>query len=304
VVVVGGANVDIGGMPFAPLTSSDSNPGRVRVSVGGVGRNIAHNLRLLGLPVVFLTALGRDAHGDRVAAECAMAGIDCERAIRTREEPTSTYLFIADEQGEMRLAVSDMEICRLISPEYLAGQTDLLESAAAVVMDANLPAESIRFLAENCASPLFADPVSVAKAPRLRGVLNRLHALKPNRQEAELLSGVPVRTEEDLPRAAEALLDTGLRRVFLSLGSQGLLAAEPGTVLRLPCFPAQAVNMTGAGDAMMAGLVWGTLQGLPLAEIGRASAAAASIAVEGKHTVNPLLSPALLQERMKKDLKD
>lgn len=291
IAVVGGANIDIGGKPFAALAEGDSNPGRVRVSVGGVGRNIAHNLRLLGLPVSFLTALGRDIHGDRVAAECAMAGIDCERVLRCPEEATSTYLFIADESGEMRLAVSDMEICRRISPDYLRAQREILDSAAAVVADANLPEESLRWLAENCRAPLFADPVSAAKAGRVKPVLGRLHTLKPNALEAEMLSGVAIRSEGDLPRAAEALLEAGLKRVFISLGSRGIFAAEAGNQVRLPCCPARARNMTGAGDAMMAGLVWSWIRGMDLADSARAAAAAAAIAVEGSGTVNPALSP-------------
>ena len=297
VVVIGGANVDIGGKPDHPLIERDSNPGKVRISVGGVGRNIAHNLRLLGLPVFFLTALGKDPYGDRVAAECAMAGIDCERAFRTHEEPTSTYLFIADEKGDMRLAVSDMEICRRISPEYLSAQRDLLDSAAAVVFDANLPEESIRYLAECCKAPLFADPVSVSKAERLRAPLGKIHTVKPNRLEAEVLSDRPVRTEEDLSRAAEAMLAAGTKRVFLSMGNRGLFAAEAERQVRLPCCPAAAVNMTGAGDAMMAALVWSYVKGLDLENSARAAAAAAAIAVEGKHTVNPELSPETIREK-------
>ncbi len=297
VVVAGGANVDIGGQPFQPLEERDSNPGRVRVSVGGVGRNIAHNLRLLGASVTLLTALGKDAHGDRVAAECAVAGIDCERILRTHEEPTSTYLFIADDAGDMRLAVSDMEICRLISPDYLAGQRDLLDAADAVVLDANLPEESIRWLAEHCAAPLFADPVSAAKAERLRPVLGRLHTLKPNRQEAELLSGVRIRSEADLSPAAEAMLRTGLRRVFISMGTEGVFAAERDHQVRIPCCPAEAKNMTGAGDAMMAGLVYGFVQSMDLESSARFAAAAAAIAVESPKTVNPALSAAAARER-------
>lgn len=298
VVVIGGANVDIGGKSDGPLVERDSNPGRVSVSVGGVGRNIAHNLRLLGLPVTFLTALGKDAHGDRVAAECAMAGIDCERAIRTHGAATSTYLYIADERGDMRLAVSDMEICRLISPEYLASQRDLLEEAAAVVLDANLSRESILYLAENCDAPVFADPVSVAKAEKLPGAMGRFHTLKPNRLEAEALSGITIRSSEDLARAADVLLATGLQRIFISLGSEGVFAAEGDQRVRLPCSPAAAVNMTGAGDAMMAGIVWSWLRGMSLEESARAAAAAAAIAVEGKHTVNPGLSPESLRKKM------
>ncbi|MBQ9251488.1 MAG: carbohydrate kinase family protein [Clostridia bacterium] len=297
VVVVGGANVDIGGQSAGPLRSEDSNPGRVRISVGGVGRNIAHNLRLLGLPVLFLTALGKDAQGDRVAAECAMAGIDCERILRTHEAPTSTYLFIADEAGDMHLAISDMEICRQISPDYLSAQADVFSSAAAVVADANLPEESLRYLAERVEAPLFVDPVSAAKAGRIRDILGCIHTLKPNRLEAELLSGITIQTEADLLLAADRLLSTGMKRVFISLGTEGVFAAEEDQRLRIPCCPAAPVNMTGAGDAMMAGLVWSFLQGLSLANSARAAAAAAAIAVEGRHTVNSDLNPAALRQR-------
>lgn len=297
IVVIGGANMDIGGKPDHALLEKDSNPGRVRTSVGGVGRNIAHNLRLLDLPVTFLTALGKDASGDRVVAECAMAGIDCERVLRTHEEPTSTYLFISDETGDMRLAVADMKICRLISPAYLAAQRDLLDIADVLVLDANLPEESILYLAETCAAPIFADPVSISKAGKLQTVLGKLHTLKPNRLEAELLSGISIRSDADLPKAAEALLATGLKRVFISLGGDGVYAAESGQQIHVPCCPAVPINMTGAGDAMLAGLVWSHVRGKDLASAARLAAAAAAIAAEGAHTVNPALSPAALLEK-------
>ena len=297
IVVIGGANMDIGGKPDHPLREKDSNPGHVRTSVGGVGRNIAHNLRLLDLPVTFLTALGKDAYGDRVVAECAMAGIDCERVLRTHEEPTSTYLYIADEAGDMRLAISDMEICRLISPAYLAGQRDLLDTADALVLDANIPEESIRYLTETCSVPVFADPVSVSKAGKLQCSLSRIHTLKPNRLEAELLSGISIRTDADLPRVVDALLASGLKQVFLSLGADGVYAAEAGRKILVPCCPASPKDMTGAGDAMLAGLVWSYLHGKDLSSSARLAAAAAAIAVEGAHTVNPVLSPSSMLKR-------
>ena len=64
--VVGGVNLDIGGQSDGPLVPGDSNPGRVRISLGGVGRNIAHNMALLGLDVRFLTAFGDDLYAQRM----------------------------------------------------------------------------------------------------------------------------------------------------------------------------------------------------------------------------------------------
>ena len=293
VAVVGGANVDIGGMPDRELIEGDSNPGRVRVSLGGVGHNIARNLSLLGVKTVFLTALGRDEYGLRIARDCEENGVDCSEILRA-EDPTSTYLFITDGAGDMRLAISDMAICRRITPAWLETKKRVLEGAAAVVADANLPAETLRWIAENSVSPVFADPVSVTKAEKLRPLLGRLHTVKPNRLEAELLGGVPIRSREDLDWAADRLLETGLGRVFISLGSRGVYCADEKERLLQPCCPARAVNTTGAGDAFMAGLVWAHLRGLGLAETARAAQAAAAVAVEGAETINPALSEETL----------
>ncbi|MBR2602199.1 MAG: bifunctional hydroxymethylpyrimidine kinase/phosphomethylpyrimidine kinase, partial [Clostridia bacterium] len=148
-----------------------------------------------------------------------------------------------------------------------------------------------------CTVPIFADPVSVSKAGKLKNVLGRLHTLKPNRLEAEQLTGISIHTDADLARAADALLATGLKRVFLSLGIEGVFAAEAGQQIHVPCCPAVPKNMTGAGDAMLAGLVWSYLQEKDLVSSARLAAAAAAIAVEGTRTVNPALSPSVLLEK-------
>ena len=297
-VVVGGVNVDIGGRSFAPLVAQDSNPGTVCLSLGGVGRNIAHNLALLGTDVHLLTAYGDDLYGERVAASCSELGIDLSHALRIAGGATSTYLYLTDHRGEMALAVSDMEICKKITPSYLSSQLPLLQNAQVVVADANLSAESLEFLAENCAAPLFVDPVSTAKAQKLRPILGKIHTLKPNRLEAELLSGVPIRSEQDLERAADALTEMGLHRIFISLGSQGVYAAMGGERLRLPNLPGQMVNTTGCGDAFMAALVWAYLEGMDLKSTALAGLAAGAIAMESPETINPALSAPALQKRM------
>ena len=297
-VVVGGVNVDIGGRAFAPLVAADSNPGRVSFSLGGVGRNIAHNMSLLGLDVRMLTAYGDDVNGERVASSCAELGIDLSCALRIPGGTTSTYLYLTDPQGEMALAVSDMDICSRITPEYLSANLPLLRSAQVVVADANIPAESLAWLAENLQVPLFVDPVSTIKAEKLRPILHRIHTLKPNRMEAELLSGIPIREKADVERAAQKLLELGVRRVFLSLGSDGVYAAEQGNAVKLSCIPGSMVNTTGCGDAFMASLVWSWLEGSDLETTARAGLAAGSLALESPETINPHMSPEALQNRM------
>lgn len=298
VAVVGGVNVDIGGRSFAPLVSSDSNPGTVSISLGGVGRNIAHNLALMGTDVRLLTAYGDDLNGERVAASCSELGIDLSHALRVEGGSTSTYLYIADEQGEMSLAVSDMEICSKITPAYLASQLPLLQNAQVVVADANLSAEALQYLAEHCTAPLFVDPVSTVKAEKLRPILGRIHTLKPNRLEAELLSGVGIHSLEDMARAADVLTEMGVHRMFISLGADGVYAVMGEQRLHLPNIPGHMVNTTGCGDAFMAALVWAYLEGMDLEHTALAGLAAGSVAMESSQTINPEMSAAAIRSRM------
>lgn len=296
--VVGGVNVDIGGRAFCPLVDADSNPGTISTSLGGVGRNIAHNLALLGSNVRLLTAYGDDLHGQRITASCAELGIDASNALRLREVPTSTYLYIAAPDGEMALAVSDMQSAERITPEYLASKAAVLRNAQVVVADTNIPEASLAYLADRCTAPLFCDPVSTVKARKLLPILHAIHTLKPNRLEAELLSGVPIRSREDVPVAAEALLAKGVRRVFISLGGDGVYAAEEEKKLWLPNLPGNMVNTTGCGDAFMAALVWAYQQGFDLSATARAGLAAAAVAMESCETINPAMNAQAVLGRM------
>ena len=295
--VVGAVNMDIGGRPLAPLVQRDSNPGRVRMSLGGVGRNIAHNMSLLGLNVHLVTALGDDVHAREIAASCGELGIDLSQSLQVPGASTSTYLFIADAGGDMELAVSDMEIYEHITPAFLASRQGLLNNARLVVADTNISAESLTWLGEHCKAPLFADPVSTAKAVKLKPILGALHTLKPNRIEAELLSGVAITDGDSLRRCAEALLATGLQRVFISLGADGVYAADHTRGVQVPCLPARMVNTTGCGDAYMAALAWAWLEGLSLEDAARAGLAASAIAMEGAETINPALNAGAVRGR-------
>lgn len=297
-VVVGGVNMDIGGRSDNALIPDDSNPGKVTVSLGGVGRNIAHNLALMGTDVHLLTAFGQDVHGQRIANSCVELGIDASHALKVADMSTSTYLYIATPDGEMAVAISDMQVCERITPAYLAANLSTLQNARVVVADTNIPAESLVYLAENCTAPLFCDPVSTAKAKKLLPILDKIHTLKPNRLEAELLSGVRIHTKEDAEQAAQALLAKGVGRVFLSMGADGVYAATKTQKLWLSNLPGAMVSTTGCGDAAMAALVWAYLEGMDLKQAALAGLAAGAIALESAETINPAMSATALKTRM------
>ena len=299
IAVAGGVNIDVGARSAQRLMAKDSNPGYVHTSIGGVGHNIARNLRQLGAEVELLTALGGDGFAQSIRESCARLGIGLGHALRAEDAMTSTYVYISDERGDMALAVSDMAICERLTPDYFAARLHVLNGAALVVADANLPEASLAYLAEHLTAPLFIDPVSVPKAEKLRSILPRIHTLKPNAAEAELLSGVPVVERNSARRAARRLIDLGVKRVFLSLGKEGFLAAAEDETVWEPAPEAQVVNTTGAGDALMAAIAWSWLRGENLSRTAALGAAAAAIAIESEETISPMLSAEAALARAK-----
>jgi len=289
VAVVGAVNMDICGTPFTKLIAKDSNPGIVRHTPGGVGRNIAHNLRLLDVPVKFLTAFGNDLYANELRTSCSALGMDLSDAVYT-DLQTSSYLYITDETGEMMLAVCDTDVADSIDETYLRSKLDVLNQAELVMFDGNLTEESVRFLGEHVTVPLFADPVSCKKAQRLKPVLSKLHTFKPNDIEAMFLTG------EDTPeKAAQAFVNLGIQRVFVSCGGDGIIAAEAGRMLHLPCEETVLVNTTGGGDSSMAALAWAYTQNMDLEQSARAALKAGAITVSVEQTIAPHLCADLLR---------
>ena len=298
ITVIGGINLDISGTADSKILLGDSNPGEVRTTLGGVGRNIAECLARLGARVTLLTCLGDDSHTPFIRRHCAEAGIDLADSPVIPGSRTNTYLCINDVDGDVFAAVADMGLCDRITPAFAAERLERLNASDLVVADANLPADTLTWLGEYVRAPIAADPVSVKKAERLRGCLPHLAMLKPNRPEAELLSGRPIRGVDGLERAAEALRGEGVERVFISLGAGGVYFDDGARRGIQPCLPGAVKNTNGCGDAFLAGACIAALRGLPVKEQALWGQAASSINAESERGVSPELSLPAVQKRI------
>ncbi len=299
VYVIGAVNMDLAGTPAAPLRTGDSNPGRITMTPGGVGRNIAENLCLLGRRVSLVTIMGNDPYASVIREQCLSAGIGMQYSITDLLGRTSAYLSVNEQDGDLHAAVSDMAICDQLTPAKLEPLLPVLNHGSMVIADANLPEETLAWIGRKITVPLGADPVSTAKAPRLKPLLSRLVLLKPNVQEAELLAGITVKDDSDLPRIAGALHRLGVRRVYLSLGSRGVWADDEqkgGTLL--PCAPGPVVNTSGCGDAFVAAAADAYLNGLDTFEAARRALAAAAVCAEGTAAVSRNLSPEAIDLKL------
>ncbi len=298
VVVIGAANIDIGGTPYKPLIPGDSNPGVIKMSYGGVGRNIAHNLALLGINAELVTATGNDPLGMEMLKNCEKIGMDTSLSVMVPDASSSVYLFINDEKGEMDLALSHVDIVNHITPEYIKSISDVINSASIVIADCNLSQETILKIKETCKVPLYVDTVSVSHADKIKGHLDGIDTLKPNLLEAEFLSDMIIENEYDCLEAARALIDQGVRRVFVSMGPHGILAADKDKAIMCDRYPAHVKSTTGAGDSAMAAIVWSSLneEGDGLTAPAMAANAAASATISVDPTIHPAMSVELINK--------
>lgn len=290
--VIGGANMDICGSPAGALVMRDSNPGKVTLRPGGVGRNIAHDLTLFGMEVSLITALGGDMNGTMLHNHCLRLGMDMTMTRTLPDRRSSTYLYLTDETGDMLAAVNDMGITESITPEALAPLMERINTYDAVVADANLPERTLRYLAENCTAAMYADAVSAAKAKRLLPLLPKLRMLKPNMAEAEALTGK--HTPEE---AAAALLEAGVRQVYISMGENGIYAAEKGHATHKEAMRTAVMNCNGAGDAATAAIVYACTTGAGLEEAAAAAVKAGAVTVASAETNAEGLKNVFTEER-------
>jgi pseudouridine kinase len=287
VVVVGGANTDIAGFTERPLVQRDSNPGHVRVSAGGVGRNIAENLARLGVPTYLVAAFG-EGHDARALVEaCREAGVDVVE-VPAPGVPASRYLAILDDAGDLALAVNDMRATESLTSEALDAHAPLLAGAAAIVLDANLAAEALGSLAGRFADvPLVLDCVSVPKVSRARSILGALWAVKANMAEAQALSGEDAASPLE---AAHGCVRAGAARAFVTAGPDGAGWVTPEGEGTFTPPPLDVVNATGAGDAFTAGLVYALLAGLDARQAALFGSAMSRLALGSEQTVSPEIS--------------
>ena len=299
VTAIGGANIDIHGKSHQSLRHSDSNPGSVHMSAGGVARNVAENLARLGIDCRLVSAVGNDHHGQMLMRLCRDAGINMQYVHEIASAATSTYLSVLDDSGEMLVGINDMSVIDQLSAELLQVQHAMLNQSSLAIVDCNLSADALAWLSKSLANvPFFADTVSTSKAPRIKPYLHAIHTLKTSTIEVEALTGLDARTQLQLQKIADQLHGEGVERLFVTRGEQGVFYSSNNAqgVQKLNRKQRQIHNAGGAGDAFLAGLAYAWLENWPLEESTQFALAAADITLSHRATSSPALSLAAVNQ--------
>ncbi len=287
IVCIGGAVVDRNLTCTDGYTAGASNPVRSASGFGGVARNVAESLGRLGAAVTLVSAVGKDAAGARLTAALQDAGVDTGGVLVLEGYSTAEYL-AAMNGGELVAAFADMEIFDRLTPDVVAPALKNLPPTTIVFADCNLPAETIAMLCEGARLQqylLAIDGVSPAKAKRLPKGLGNVGVLFTNAAQVTELT-----RQSSGRKGVERMLKRGIRNMVATMGQHGLILAEDEkiTVMDAPDVP--IVSVSGAGDAVAAGTLFGLSRGQLLVDSVMCGVALAALVLQSVHTVPPQLS--------------
>ncbi len=298
IVCVGGAVFDRKYHAHAPLIRETSNPVSGYRSHGGVARNVTENLVRLGVNTGFVSILGDDETGRAILDHLRILGVDVSRAIVTNEAPTAEYAAILGPDNELALGIADMGIFDLFTPDMLETVWPHLASADWVFADCNLPAATLEMLLAKKSGSRFqlaVDTVSAPKAQRLPQDLSAVDLLFLNMDEAQSLLGHPAEAARlTSEQAIKALQARGVARIVMTMGAAGVDIADETGIRHIASVPAQPVDITGAGDALISGTLYCLLDRQPLPQAVRTGTLLATLTTESEASVHPDLSAHFL----------
>lgn len=303
VLVIGAAGVDIVGRATDRLNTETSNPGQLRISHGGVARNVAENLVHLGTDTILMTAVGDDPQGHQLLARVEGEGVDISPSIIDTDHQTGAYLAVLRPDGSLEHGLDDMAVIGCLTAQAIQAQAELIQSASVLVLDCNLPPDSLAAafdLAARADVPVAIDPTSSSLAHRLQPHLAGIWLLSPNEREAEELCPmqIPHADEARAVEAARHLTSLGIDMVMITRAEFGVGYATSEGSGHVPAMKTVITDPTGAGDALLATVIFALMNEIPPDESVRLGVTAASLTLKSKDSVEPNLSLELLYDQL------
>ena len=296
-LAIGGAHLDRRGRMSGDYVPAASNPGTMREEIGGGAFNALRNAVACGVKGTLFSVRGGDAAGLRVAAEAADWRID-DLSVTFLDRATPSYTAIIERDGNLVIALADMDLYRLFSPRRLQQRAmrEAIAAAGLILTDANLPAETLTAMttaAHDAGVPIAGIAISPAKVPRFAASLPALAFLFMNEAEARTLAGTAPEDPADWPKTLRA---AGLCAGVVTRGGRGAIAFDAKCAVRVTPPEASALgDVTGAGDSLASGFLHAWMGGHGIGEALRHGVAAAAITVRSPLAVAEEMSQATLE---------
>lgn len=282
-IILGSTNIDhILNVPHFLAPGETLSADNYHIAFGGKGANQAVAAGRAGANVQFITAVGNDAFGQEAIEQFQLDHIDTSLIEIIPDQKTGVALIFVNPEGENMIGIHSGANAH-VTPVMLAQRLSAIESAAALLMQLEIPLETIQMATDYAKSQGILVALNPAPAKPLPDeLLSQIDIITPNETEAEILTGIKVDSSGSALKASKILHDKGIKVVIITMGKQGAWVSENGTGHLISGFNVQAVDTIAAGDTFNGVLMTALLEGLSLRDTIRKAQAAAAISVTRK----------------------
>lgn len=279
-VVLGSVNADhVLSVPRFPKPGETLVGHGYHIAYGGKGANQAVAAGRAGADIAFIACVGDDDIGARMKAQFAADGIDTQAVMAVAGSTTGVAMIWVSADGENCIGISAGANAEL-TPTRVQPYLSLISGADVLLMQLESPLDTIEFAAlaaKAAGTQVILNPAPAQHLPE--SLLRLVDVITPNETEAQALTGIEVKTEQDAQKASEILHAYGITRVLITLGAKGVWLSEQGRGELIPGFRVQALDTTAAGDTFNGAFVCAQLDGQPVHQAIRFAHAAAAISV-------------------------
>lgn len=281
---IGGATIDRKLKILSEFQIATSNPVTSTTTFGGVARNVAENLSQWTAEIYLQSVFGDDVYGKEILMHLQSLNINTQYCITIKNQQTAHYYAVLNQDGELHNAFADMQIFDHVTHDLIAKSW---EKNSIIFLDTNFPAHVIADLIQTHHDKVICiDPVSISKAKKLPANLENVFLIKPNQQEAEILTAIKINNLNDCKKSGLKLLERGVKNAVISLGKNGYMLINSEIQQHFPCQKiANICDVNGAGDAFVAGIIYGLQQGKELREACEQGTNAATLALQSYASV-------------------
>jgi len=241
--VVGSINVDMTVVAERIPKKGETVPGSaISYIPGGKGANQAVAMAKLGAEVEIFGCIGDDSHGQKMLENLNRVGVVTDHIKILKDVPTGIAMITVGDNDNTIVVVPGAN--GKVDREYVDSIKEVLEMYDMVVLQHEIPLDTVHYLIDFCAEkkiPVVLNPAPAAKVPM--EIIDKVSYLTPNEHEAVLIFGNSLNTEELLRKYPEKLI--------ITQGSRGVSTClKSGEILTVPARPAKVVDTTGAGDTL------------------------------------------------------
>jgi ribokinase len=245
---------------------------------GGKGANQAMAAKRLGENVCFITKLGNDSYGKSYRQYLAKNSLPLKGILQDKNSPTGMAFIELTPGGENRIIVSPGANASLSERDLMRLRT-LWKGIRVFVTQLEIPIATVKLglkLAKQHGALTLLNP-----SPPLRlssHLLSLVDFMVPNEWEAQALTGIRMKTHQDIPKMTTRLLKMGVKNVVMTLGPKGLFFKNKTDETWMDAYRVKVVDTTAAGDAFMGGLACGLAEKKPIHEVLRIADGAGALA--------------------------